>query len=141
MSILNPSQSVGVGIGIAAVDLLIFQMHLPPITDIRTASPTNPANPAKPGNPDVETARRQAVMYCVGINGLISLITRDWNVFLIGGIATVSMSYISAHANAVNPLTGKMAGATQSLGSEVGVDPGFAMQDYGMQADAGDTSQ
>jgi len=126
---------VGVGIGIAAVDLLIFQMHLPPITDIRTASPTNHKNPAKPGNPDVESARRQAVVYCVGVNGLISLITRDWNVFLIGGIATVAMSYISAHANAINPQTGKMAGQPASLGADT-VDQGFALQDYGMQ-DAG----
>ncbi len=135
MSILNPSQSVGVGIGIAAVDLLIFQMHLPPITDIRTASPTNPKNPGKPGNPDVESARRQAVVYCVGVNGLISLITRDWNVFLIGGMATVAMSYISAHANAINPQTGKMAGQPSSLGVNT-VNQGFALQDYGMQ-DAG----
>lgn len=137
MSILNPSQSVGVGIGIGAVDLLIFSMHLPPIADIRTASPTNPNNPGKPGNPDIESSRRQAVVYCTGVNGLISLITRDWNVFLIGGMVTVAMSYISAHANAVNPLTGKMAGGPASLGSDT-VDPGFAMQDYGMQDQGSD---
>jgi hypothetical protein len=132
MSILNPSQSVGVGIGIGAVDLLIFSMHLPPIADIRTASPVNMKNPAKPGNQDIESSRRQAVIYCVGINGLISLITKDWNVFLIGGIVTTAMSYISAHANAINPDTGKMAGQPVSLGSATGVDPGFALADYGM---------
>jgi hypothetical protein len=132
MSILNPSQSVGVGIGIGAVDLLIFSMHLPPIADIRTASPTNSKNPGKPGNPDIESSRRQAVIYCTGVNGLISLITRDWNVFLIGGIVTVAMSYISAHANAINPLTGKMAGQPAQLGGDTG-ESGFAMQDYGMQ--------
>lgn len=134
MSILNPSQSVGVGIGIGAVDLLIFSMHLPPIADIRTASPTNPKNPGKPGNPDIESSRRSAVLYCTGVNGLISLVTRDWNVFLIGGIVTVAMSYISAHANAINPQTGKMAGQPASLGG-AGQDSGygFAMQDYGMQ--------
>ena len=81
-SILNPSQSVGVGIGIAAVDLLIFNQMMPSTTDIRTAQPQNH---------DVEGERRKAVIYCVGVNGFISLITRDWNVFLIGGIATVAM--------------------------------------------------
>lgn len=133
MSILNPSQSVGVGIGIAAVDLLVFSQHVPSIADVRTASPNNPNKPGKPGNPDVESARRQAVIYCVGINGFISLITRDWNVFLIGGIATVAMSYITAHANAINPATGKMAGMPATLGGS-GVDTtAFALPDYGMQ--------
>jgi len=113
---------VGVGIGIGAVDLLIFDRMIPGIADIRTA---------RPKNADIETVRKQATIYCVGVNGFISLITRDWNVFLIGGMVTIAMSYLVAHANEVNPDTGKMAGhAETSLAPEM---EGFALEDYSMQ--------
>jgi len=121
-SILRPEHAVAVGIGISAVDLLIFDKMTPGVADIRTAHPQNK---------DVETTRKQAVIYCVGVNGFVSLITRDWNVFLIGGITTIAMSYLIAHANAVNPATGKMAGAVeQSIAPGM---EGFAMEDYSMQ--------
>jgi hypothetical protein len=98
-SILQPSQAVAVGIGISALDLLIFDHFVPSVADVRTAAPQNS---------DVETARRQATIYCVGINGLVSLMTRDWNVFLIGGMTTAAMSWLIVHANTVNPVTGTM---------------------------------
>jgi hypothetical protein len=121
-SILKPEHAVAVGIGIGAVDLLIFERLTPGVADIRTAHPKNA---------DVETTRRQAVIYCVGVNGLVSLMTRDWNVFLIGGIVTISLSYLIAHANEVNPATGKMAGSVQgSLAPDM---EGFALEDYSMQ--------
>lgn len=120
-SILKPEHSVAVGIGIAAVDLLIFNQMLPNTTDVRSASPQNP---------DVETERRKAVIYCVGVNGFVSLITRDWNVFLIGGIATIGMSYMIAHANEVNPQTGKMVASAQSIDQSMAA---FALPDYAMQ--------
>lgn len=121
-SILNPSQSVGVGIGIGAVDLLIFDRMVPGVADIRTA---------RPHNKDVESVRRQATIYCVGVNGFISLITRDWNVFLIGGMVTLAMSYLVAHANEVNPDTGKMQGSVEaSLTPDMGQ---WAVPDYSMQ--------
>ena len=121
-SILNPSQSVAMGIGIGAVDLLIFDRMVPGTADIRTAAPKNS---------DIETVRRQATIYCAGVNGFISLITRDWKVFLIGGIVTIAMSYLTAHANAVNPQTGKMAPTVEaSLQSDMGA---WALPDYSMQ--------
>lgn len=119
-SILNPSQSVGVGIGIGAVDLLIFSQMVPPSADIRRAAPQNT---------DVESERRKAVMYCVGVNGFISLITRDWNVFLIGGIVTIAMSYVISHANEVNPATGKMTSSETSVDQSIG---DFSLPDYQM---------
>jgi len=120
-SILNPSQSVGVGIGIGAVDLLIFNQMLPQSADIRRASPQNT---------DIEAERRKAVSYCVGVNGFISLITRDWNVFLIGGIVTIAMSYVVAHANEVNPATGKMTSSEMSIDRSMA---DFALPNYDMQ--------
>lgn len=121
-SILSPTASVATGIGVGAVDLLIFDRMIPGIADIRTAAPKNK---------DIETVRRQATIYCAGVNGFISLITRDWNVFLIGGMVTIAMSYLIAHANEVNPATGKMtAPAETSIGPDMA---DWALPDYSMQ--------
>jgi hypothetical protein len=105
-SVLNPSETVAIGVGIGAVDAFIFSQHLPPMADIRTATPQND---------DVDVSRRQATGLCIAVNGFVSLITRDWNVFLIGGIVVVGLSYITAHANSINPATGKMDIGTNTL--------------------------
>jgi hypothetical protein len=122
-SILNPSQSVAVGVGISALDLLIFSHFVPSLTDVRSANPQNG---------DVETARRQATLYCVGINGLVSLMTRDWNVFLIGGMTTAAMSWLVVHANTVHPQTGTMKSpgeAAQSSNENMYPLPDYSMQE------------
>jgi hypothetical protein len=100
-SILKPPESVAVGVGIGVVDAFIFQHFIPNMADVRSA---------EPHNTDVDAARRQATGACIAVNGLVSLMTRDWNVFLIGGVVTVALSYAAVHANAVNPQTGNMQG-------------------------------
>lgn len=127
-SILNPSQSVAIGVGMGALDLWIFNQHLPPTADIRVATP---------GDKDVETGRRQATIMAVGINGLVSVMTRDWNVFLIGGAVTAAMSILVAHANAVHPDTGTMKapGETQ----EADMSAAYSLPDYGYAAAGADS--
>ena len=124
-SILNPSQAVATGIGIGVVDIFIFERHLPPMADIRTATPNNT---------DVDSTRRQATGMCIAVNGLVSLMTRDWNVFLIGGVVTVGLSFLTVHANAVNPQTGKMEG-----GSAGSINPDQAV--YNLPDYSGDTEE
>jgi hypothetical protein len=119
-SMLNPSQSVGIGIGMGALDFLIFSQHLPATADIRTA-------PA--GDTDIETARRQSTIMCVGINGLVSVMTRDWNVFLIGGAVTAAMSILVAHANAVHPETGTMKAPGEETSPPLST--AYPLGDYG----------
>jgi hypothetical protein len=124
MSILNPSASVAIGVGMGALDLWIFNQHLPATADIRTAPI---------GNTDVETSRRQATIMAVGINGLVSVMVRDWNVFLIGGAVTAAMSILIAHANAVHPETGTM----KAPGENAGAPAPYSMPDYGYGAGDG----
>lgn len=119
-SILNPSQAVAVGIGVGALDLWLFNTHLPILADIRTA-------PA--GNTDVETTRRQATIECVGVNGLVSVMTGSWDVFLIGGAITAAMSWLVAHANAVHPETGTMTAPGEQAAPDLST--GYPMADYG----------
>lgn len=122
-SILNPTASVAVGIGLAAVDLWIFTNHVPPIADIRTADP---------GNADVETARRQATIMSVAVNGLVSVMTGDWNVFLIGGAVTAGFSFLLCHANAVHPATGTMKSPEENTAiATSNGEAGYNLPDYG----------
>jgi hypothetical protein len=121
-TILNPSQSVAIGVGMGALDLWIFNQHLPATADIRTAPP---------GNTDVETSRRQATIMAVGVNGLVSVMTRDWNVFLIGGAVTAAMSILIAHANAVHPSTGTMKAPGEQTTASQNTYP---LADYGYGA-------
>lgn len=100
-SVLSPSQSVATGVGIGVVDLFIFDRHLPAMADIRTADPQDT---------DIDASRRAATGQCIAINALVFLMTRDWNVFLIGGAITASMSWLVAHANTVHPATGSVVG-------------------------------
>jgi hypothetical protein len=99
-SVLSPPEAVAIGVGLGAVDVFIFSQHCASGVDIRTAMPQND---------DADACRRQATALCIAINGLVSVMTRDWNVFLIGGIVTVGLSWLQVHANTVHPATGKMS--------------------------------
>ena len=124
-SILSPQHSVAVGVAIGAVDVFIFNQHIPNFADIRSAQPLND---------DVDAGRRQATIMCTAVNGLVSLMTRDWNVFLIGGIVTVGLSWFAAHANAVNPQTGKLnAPGGESIAPDMNSYP---MPDYSSGSEA-----
>jgi hypothetical protein len=125
-SILNPSQSVAIGVGIGVVDLFIFDKHLPAIADVRTAEPQDT---------DIDAARRSATLQCIAVNGLVSLMTRDWDVFLIGGAITAAMSWTFAHANTVHPATG----TTQAPG-EMSLTPDDMNAQYPL-ADYSDADQ
>lgn len=122
-SLTNPSEVVAIGVGIGVVDAFIFTHALPSMADIRTATPQNN---------DIDAARRQATGLAIAVNGLVSLMTRNWDVFLIGGVVTAGLSWFAVHANAVNPETGK-AGTPGNAVVSADQDNAnaYAMPDYG----------
>jgi hypothetical protein len=96
---LKPEASVIAGATVAGITIAIYQMHLPSIADSRQ-------NPADDGH--LEAARRQAAWWAAGMIGLVSLLTQDPNVFIIGGSTLTVMDYMHKHSNQVNPDTGKI---------------------------------
>lgn len=124
MSILNPSHVVAIGVGIGVVDAFIFGQHLPNMADVRSAAPQNT---------DIDAARRQATSMCVAFNGFVSLITQSWDVFLIGGVVTLGLSWLAVHANSVDPSTGKMANPGNATISAPDQDnaSAYPLPDYG----------
>jgi hypothetical protein len=119
-SILKPSDSVQIGVLTGVVDVLVYQHFLPTVADVRTATPNNG---------DVETARRQAAITALGVNSLVALMTRDWNVFLIGGLVIASIDLVYKHANAVHPQTGRMTAPGETTISP-DLSAAYPMPDY-----------
>lgn len=96
-----PENAITIGIAEAVAVYAIYQAALPAHTDIRAADPHNT---------DVEASRKRAAWMSAGVLGLVFLMTRDVNSFLIGGFTLAGVDFMVKHANAVHPATGKMAG-------------------------------
>jgi hypothetical protein len=95
---LRPEVSIPVALATAAVVLVVYDHALPTVTDSRVGGMNDD---------HLASAEKQAALTSIGIVGAISLISRDVNVFIVGGLMTVALSWWHRHANMVNPETGK----------------------------------
>lgn len=107
-----------VGVGAAFAAILIYQHFMPRIADIRTAEPFNT---------DIESSERAALFASSGFVLVTAGLTKSIEVFIIGGLAIVLIDFVTKHANAVHPDTGKMASAEPQAG---GTSESFPMPDY-----------
>ena len=85
---------------------------------------------AEPFDADMESAERRALFASLAFTGIVAVLTRSKEVFIIGGAVILFEDFTIKHANAVNPDTGKMAhpGAPSLDISNV---ESFPMTDYG----------
>jgi hypothetical protein len=125
---LADESSVAIGLATGGVAFTVFNMSLPPLTDVRAADPENG---------DVFAAERTATWVAAGIVTGVAAITKDATVFVIGGTVVVALAWLYRHANQVNPVSGQ---ATPDIGSSVvGMaepqDEGYL--DVGPMTDAG----
>lgn len=128
-SILNPPASVMTGLAEGAIVVSIYQHALGAgITDLRTA---------QPHDTDVEAARKQAAWTSAAVLGILFLLTRDRNSFLIGGAMLAGVDLTVKHANAVHPDTGKL---DDNLLASTSVSPelseAYPLPDYATEEDA-----
>jgi len=96
-SILNPDQSVLVGLASGGVIMAIYQGALPAFAQIRASDAQDR---------DIEGSRKLAAWASAGLLGFMFLLTRDKNAFLIGGLALAGVDLLVKHSNGMNPLTG-----------------------------------
>lgn len=99
-SIFPPTVSIPVGLATAAIVVSVFQKTNPPIADIRVADSQSPA---------LASSERTATWTATGIVAGISLVTKDPDIFIIGGITVIIMAWMHRHANAVAPETNRAA--------------------------------
>lgn len=94
---LKPEVSVGFGLAVATLVYATYQHQLPSTTDIRLADSNDR---------DIQSAERTAAWTSAGVVALVSIITQDPTVFVIGGAALVIASWTHRHADLVDPRTG-----------------------------------
>ena len=94
---LPDDTSVAVGLATGGIAFTVFNMSLPPLTDVRAADPENG---------DVFSAERTATWVAAGLVVGVAAITSDATVFIIGGSVVVALAWLYRHANEVNPVSG-----------------------------------
>jgi hypothetical protein len=99
LSRLKPDSATTVGLLTAAGVYLIYQNSLPSVTDILSADPHDDT---------VEKARRMAAIKSAALIGVVFLVSRDYNSYIISGASLIGLDYLHKHANAVNPATNKL---------------------------------
>lgn len=118
---LQPDSATTVGILTAAGVYLIYNNALPTAVDIRTASPHDK---------DIESERKAAAWKSALLIGVVFLVARDLNSYIISGAALVGIDYMYKHANAVNPQTGKMDATTGADSIAPSLQQAYPLPDY-----------
>jgi hypothetical protein len=95
----TPDSATMVGLATAAGVYLIYQNALPSVTDIISANPHDDS---------VEKARKMAAIKSAVLVGLVFVISRDVNSYIISGAALLGIDYLHKHANATDPATMKL---------------------------------
>lgn len=117
----NLDSGTVVGLLTAAGVYLIYQDCMPSITDIRTA---------EPHNQDLEAARKGAAWKSVALLGVVFLVARDINSYIISGASLVGIDLLHKHANAVHPVTGKIDSSGGGLSVAPDLATEYALPDY-----------
>lgn len=104
-SILKPDGSILMGVATAALVAFIFKTQLPTTAVIHATAPANDNN--------IDAARKKATWTSIGVLSAITLLTRDTNVFVLGGVVTIALDFNARHANASHPVTGQLVSGTE----------------------------
>lgn len=125
---LKPEASLMVALATGTIVYAIYSSALPTVADVRSVDQMNQ---------DVDAAEKQATWTAAAVCAGISLVSRDPNPFIFGGLVTVVLAWTHRHANMVNPLTGKAstAGATMADMTPA-VSQADAPDSYGYDDDA-----
>jgi hypothetical protein len=104
-SILKPQDSVISGVAVAALVAAIWSKSLPD-------SATLHATQAYDNN--VEAGRKKANWTSAFVVSLVTLLTRDVNIFILGGLVDIAFDIHARHALITHPDTGQVVTNTWS---------------------------
>jgi hypothetical protein len=122
LSRLQPDSATMVGLLTAAGVYLIYSNSLPSMADIRLGPPNDN---------DVEAVRKGAAIKSTLLIGLVFLVARDLNSYIISGGALVGIDYMYKHHNAIEPTTGRLdVGTPPTIAPGAGA-PLAAVESYG----------
>jgi hypothetical protein len=61
---------------------------------------------------NIEASRKKAAIETAGVLAVVTLLTKDVNVFILGGVVLFALDFSTRHANASNPATGALVSDT-----------------------------
>lgn len=96
---LKPEFSIPVALGTGGIAIAVYQRNLPPGVDLRMVDPDSPEFV------DAEAARKVSLFTSVGILSGISLIAKDANIFIVGGLVVLAIDWATRQQIFVNPVT------------------------------------
>lgn len=122
---LKPSESVMVSLATGAMVYGVYQYSLPSVAEVHATDAHN-AN--------LDSGRKKAMWTSAALVGGVFLLTRDPNVFMVGGLSFLALEWSYRHANTTDAKTGKMVsnGKSQALGDYNVPDiPDYVPEYYG----------
>lgn len=98
---ITPEGKLGLALVTGTMVFGIYQIQMPPASDVRTIDTENP---------DVQASERAATWTAAAAVAGISLISKSPEVFTMGGILVIAMAWTYRHADQVSPITKKASG-------------------------------
>jgi hypothetical protein len=98
-SILKPDGSIAIGIATMVTVYTIYDRSLP---DSATMHATDS------GDINIDAGRRKATQTSAAVLGVITLLTKDVNVFILGAVMLFALDMHARHANASDKDTGDL---------------------------------
>jgi len=109
-SILKPDGSIAIGV---ATGILVYTVYDKELPDMATIHATDA------GDLNVDAARKKAAWTSAGVLSLVTLLTKDVNVFILGAVMIFALDMHTRHANASNPQTGMLVTQGYGYGSDL----------------------
>lgn len=103
--IKTPQGSVTLGIATGIMVYAIYDRSLP---DAATMHAT------RPYDLNIESGRKKAVYTSAAVLSAVTLLTKDVNVFILGGIVLIALDVHARHANVTAPDTGQLVSDQQA---------------------------
>jgi hypothetical protein len=95
---LKADGEVSIALATSVMAYGAYQIALPSVADVRTL---------EPNNADVQGSERAAAWVSATLVSAVALVTKSPAVFILGGATVIAASWMTRHADQVNPVTQK----------------------------------
>lgn len=109
-SILKPEGSIGLGIATMILTAVIYDRALPSAAQMHAT---------EAGDINIEAGRKKAAWTSAAAVSAITLLTKDVNILILGGVTLFALDMHARHANASNHETGNLVTQGYGYGSEL----------------------
>jgi hypothetical protein len=98
-SILKPDGSIALGLATGILVYAVYDHSLPTTAVVHATDA---------GDMNIEASRKKAAWMSAGVVSAVTLLTKDVNILILGGVVLFGLDFHTRHANASNPETGDL---------------------------------